>query len=312
LEQLTVELVGGDHEHTLDLDQVRDGVRIRYRTEPLMPVFERMISERRYEACEFSLSNYIMLKARGAEWLTGIPVFPQRAFRHASFYVRRDSDLDLGDPARVAGKRIAVPDYSMTLAVWMRGILDHQYGVHWSALRWVVGAQPRFAKLDGLSYETSTKDIEQALIDGDVDILLAPRTRDEKLPQEQRRLRRLIADPQHAEESYLAQTGIYPINHVVVIRNDTLQRVPRLGRVLYEAYDECKARAYERRLGTTLVPWGARHWTQAFAKFQGDPMEYGLTPGNRNVIARLSAYLLDQKLISHMPAPEALFPLEVA
>lgn len=310
LQHAVVDLVGGDHEHTLELDQVREGVHIRYRTEPLMPVFEKMIAERCYEACEFSLSNYIMLKDRGAEWLTGIPVFPQRAFRHANFYVRNDSDLDLADPTRIAGKRIAVPDYSMTLAVWMRGVLHDQYRVHWSSLQWVVGASPRFATLAGLSYETSRKDIEQALLDGDVDILLAPRTRDEKLPREQRQLRRLIGDPQRAEEAYLASTGVYPINHVVVIRDDTLERVPGIARVLHAAYEACKARAYERRLGTTFVPWGARHWTQAFEKFAGDPMQYGLTPGNRNVIERLCAYLLDQKLIGRIPRLQDLFPLE--
>jgi len=306
-----VDLVGGDHEHTLDLGQLRDGVHIRYRTEPLMPVFEKMISQRCYEACEFSLSNYIMLKDRGADWLTGIPVFPQRAFRHANFYVRKDSDLDLGEPQRMGGKRIAVPDYSMTLAVWMRGVLNDQYGLHWSKLSWIVGARPRFATLEGLRYETSDKDIEQALVDGDIDILLAPRTRDEKLAPEQRRLRPLIDDPQQAEEAYLAQTGIYPINHVVVIRSDTLERIPEIGRVLYAAYDACKQKAYERRLGTTLVPWGARHWAQALAKFRGDPMEYGLTPGNRNVVERLCAYLLDQKLIGGIPQFEALFPLRM-
>src|SRR5690606_16006607 len=120
-----IEFVGGDHEHTLGMSQERHGIRINYTTAPLMPVFERMISERAYEACEFSLANYIMLKDRGADWLSAIPVFPQRAFRHANFYLRQDSPIQ--EPSQLRGRRIGVPDYSMTLAVWMRGILFEQY-----------------------------------------------------------------------------------------------------------------------------------------------------------------------------------------
>jgi 4,5-dihydroxyphthalate decarboxylase len=304
-----IELVGGDHEHTLGMSQTRNGITIRYATAPLMPVFEKMIAERAYEACEFSMANYIMLKDRGADWLFALPVFPQRAFRHANFYVRRDSPLE--HPSQLRGKRIAVPEYSMTLAVWMRGILSEQYGVHWSEMHWTTGRRQRFPTLTQVDVAATDQDLERLLLDRQIDVLLAPRTRDAQLPRPQRHLRSLISDAQAAEEAYLAQTGIYPINHVVVVRADALDRLPNLAGTLFDAFQACKAAAYQRRLGTTLVPWGARHWTRMFEKFGGDPLPYGMTPSNRMTVRRLAEFLYDQKLTAGVPDIDSLFPLNV-
>lgn len=305
VQQHALELVGGDHEHALGMSQIRDGIEIRYRVAPLMPVFERMIAERAYEACEFSLANYIMLKDRGADWLSGIPVFPQRAFRHSNFYVRADSALR--DPSQLRALRIGVPEYSMTLAVWMRGILFEQYGVHWSQMKWIANRRQRFTPIAGIGVELTDMDLEEGLLAGDIDVLLAPRTRDEGMPIALRRLRPLIADAQAAEEAYLSETGIYPINHVIVLRADAVMRLPGAPHALYEAFSQCKKNAYERRLGTTLVPWGSRHWHATFEKFGGDPLPYGLTESNRRVIDRLCGFLHDQKLIGSIPNVEDLF-----
>jgi len=300
-----IDVVGGDHEHTLGMSQTRDGITIRYSTEPLMPVFERMIAERAYEACEFSMANYIMLKDRGADWLFALPVFPQRAFRHSNLYVRRDSPIE--HPSQLRGKRIGVPEYSMTLAVWMRGILFDQYRVHWSEMHWTTGRKQRFPTLERVYVAATDEDLERLLLDGQIDVLLAPRTRDAQLPAAERQLKSLISDAQAAEEAFLAQTGIYPINHVVVVRADALERLPNVARALFGAFRDCKAAAYKRRLGTTLVPWGARHWNRMFEKFGGDPLPYGMTASNQITIRRLAEYLYDQKLTSGIPEIDSLF-----
>ena len=295
----TVEVTGGDYEHTLALAGVRDGIDIRYTTAPLRDVFVRMLTERCYEACEFSLSNYLMLKDRGADWLHAIPVFPYRAFRHSTLYVRKDSPLR--GPADLRGKRIGVPDFSMTAAVWTRGILADQYGVHWQDLHWVVSGRQRFAALSGVTLETVDGDLESLLAAGRIDALITPQAADDRKPAAERRLRNLIADAQAEEEAYFRAFGIYPINHVVVIRSDVLQRLPRLPRALFEAYEQAKARAYARQLGATLVPWGARHWRRTFDRFGGDPLPYGLNDINRKVVGTLARFLHEQKLIERQP-----------
>jgi 4,5-dihydroxyphthalate decarboxylase len=300
-----VEITGGDYEHTLGLAGVRDDIDIRYATAPLREVFVNMLSERCYEVCEFSLANYIMLKDRGADWLHAIPVFPYRAFRHSTLYVRKDSPLR--DPADLRGKRIGVPDFSMTAAVWTRGILADQYSVQWQDLHWVVSGRQRFATLPGVRLETIDGDLEALLIEGRIDAMLTPQTVDDRKPAGDRKLRTLIADAQAAEEAYLRAFGIYPINHVVVVRNDVLQRLPGLPRTLFEAYAEAKTRAYARQLGTTLMPWGARHWEKTFDQFRGDPLPYGLNDINRTVVAKLAKHLYDQKLIRRESDVPALF-----
>ncbi|MDE2167573.1 MAG: PhnD/SsuA/transferrin family substrate-binding protein [Alphaproteobacteria bacterium] len=301
----SIELFGGDYEHVLGLSQTRNGIDITYTIRPLLEIFERMLAEQAYEACEFSLSNYIMLKDRGADWLFAVPVFPYRAFRHSTLFVRRDSSLR--EPSQLRGKRVGIPDYSMTAAVWTRGILGEQYGVHWSEMRWTASGRQRFAAFEGIKIDFVQEDLEQALIEGRIDTLLTPHTEDELKPAEQRQLRRLIADAQAAEEAYVDQTGVYPINHVIVLRKDALARLANLPRAVFDAYAACKAAAYKRRLGTTLMPWGARHWTKVFDKFGGNPLPYGLTELNREVVAKLAGFLHDQKLIKTVPDVDALF-----
>lgn len=300
-----VQVTGGDYEHTLGLAGTRRGIDIRYETAPLRDVFMRMLNDRCYEVCEFSLSNYLMLKDRGADWLHAIPVFPYRAFRHSTIYVRKDSPLH--EPADLRGKRVGVPDFSMTAAVWTRGILADQYGVQWSDLHWVVGGKQRFGALPGVALETLVGDLERMLVDGLIDALLTPQTADERKPDGERTLRPLIGDAQAAEEAYYLTFGIYPINHVIVIRDDILRRLPVLPRALFEAYTDAKSRAYARQLGATLVPWGARHWARTFDMFGGDPLPYGLNEINRKVVARLAKHLFDQKLIAREPDVMKLF-----
>jgi 4,5-dihydroxyphthalate decarboxylase len=201
----------------------------------------------------------------------------------------------LRGPTDLRGKLVGVSDYSMTAAVWTRGIIGEQYGVHWSEMRWMASGRQRFSVLDGVSLQLTDSDLENDLIEGRIDALLDPSPRDIKTPNGERRLRSLIPDVQKAEEDYVRNYGIYPINHVVVIRSDVLSEMPNLPRALFDAYASAKSRAYGRRLGTTLMPWGTRHWNKVFDQFGGDPLPYGLTHVNRNVVSRLAGFLLDQK-----------------
>jgi 4,5-dihydroxyphthalate decarboxylase len=220
-------------------------------------------------------------------------------------YVRHDSPIS--GPEDLRGKTVGVPDYSMTAAVWTRGILGEQYGVHWSEMNWIASGKQRFSVIDGVNLKVTDWDLEKELIEGRIDALLTPTPHDEKLPLAERKLRSLIANVQEAEEAYVRDFGVYPINHVVVVREDALSRLPNLPNALFQRYSEAKQHAYKRQLGTTLMPWGARHWTKVFDLFGGDPLPYGLTDINRSVIIRLAGFLYDQKLVSREPSVDELF-----
>ena len=296
---------GGDHEHVLGLAGAYGGVRLGYETLRLQDIFVAMLEQRRFEVCEFSLANYIVLRASGQDWLTALPVFPYRAFRHSTAMTRRDSTLT--NLAQLAGKRIGVEDYSMTAAVWFRGLLQQEYGVDHRSITWVTHTKQRLPLPPGASVERITGDLETLLCEGQLDALLGFSVRDTRLPPPQRQLRTLLADAQAAEQDYYRRTAIYPINHCVVIRNDAQARQPALAGAVYDAYVSAKERAYRRRLGTTLMPWGKNHWEHTFACFGGDPLPYGMTAQNRMVVKRLVDDLHEQGFIAAAPDVDSLF-----
>jgi len=304
----TIVVCGGDYEHALDFGGDYGGIRLAYRPMPTRQIFERMLAERCFDVCEFSAANYLTLRAAGEDWLSALPIFPYRAFRHGFAVTRRDSPLaDLGE---LAGKRIGVPDYSMTAAVWFRGLLADDYGVPEGAITWVTRERQRLAIPPQAQVERTAQDLEELLLQGRLDALLEMSLRDASAPEGSRRLRPVLADPQGAERAYYRRTGIYPIMHCVVIRSDVLRATPGLATAVWDAYSGCKTRAYHRRLGTTLAPWSARHWSETFALFDGDPLPYGLAP-NRRVLERLGAYLCAQGLARTLPPLDTLFiPVE--
>jgi 4,5-dihydroxyphthalate decarboxylase len=301
---------GGDYEHVLDFSgEYADGIRLRYEPSSTREIFERMLAERCFEVCEFSLANYLTLRASGENWLTALPIFPYRKFRHGLAVTRIDSPLT--DLAQLAGKRVGVPDYSMTAAVWVRGLLADEYGIPEGSITWVSRERQRLPIPAQARVELTADNLEDLLVQGRLDALLEMSLRDSDRPPAQRRLRPVLADPESAERDYYVRTGIFPIMHCVVIRSDAARANPALGPALWQAYDACKTRAYERRLGTTLAPWSGGHWTRAFALFEGDPLPYGLTPSNGRVIQRLGAYLCQQGLIRTLPPLHELFsPVE--
>lgn len=301
---------GGDYEHTLGIPGAYAGVELGYEAQKLQGLFAEMLERRHHEVCEFSLANYLTLRGTRQDWLTAVPVFPYRAFRHSLAAVRRDSPL-LG-LSQLAGTRVGVEDYSMTAAVWFRGLLRDEYGVDHRSITWVTREKQRFPFPSGARVEKTAQDLETLLHDGGIDAFLGMSLRDSALPPAERRLRPLIPDAQAEEEAYFARTGIYPIHHCVVIRNDALEREPALVDAVYSAYAAAKERACRRQLGATMVPWGKPYWAHMFERFGGDPLPYGLTPVNRPVIERLAGYLQEQGFIETKPAIDAVFAAPAA
>ncbi|MBC7780405.1 MAG: hypothetical protein H7125_09905 [Proteobacteria bacterium] len=296
---------GGDYEHVLGVPEAGSGITLTY--EPMTPndIFRVMLESRPFEVCEFSLANYITLRARGESWLTAIPVFPNRAFRHGTVFTRNDSDLVALQ--QLEGKRIGVDDYSMTAAVWVRGLLEDDYGVDWRSITWVTGAKQRFVAPAGARIDFVDAAPEDLLLAGHVDAIIGFALKDARRPWHHRALRTVLRDSDAVELAYFERTAIYPINHCVVLRTDVHEAHPALIDVVARAYVRAKNDAYARRLGSTLVPWGKSSWARAFDRFDGDPLPYGLTATNRRVVSRLGEYLLRQGFIENVPPIDDLF-----
>jgi 4,5-dihydroxyphthalate decarboxylase len=298
---------GMEYEHTLGVPGSYDGITLRHEFARVHDTFTGMTQGRRFEVCEFSLANYLTLRAAGNGWLTAIPVFPYRAFRHSLAFTRKDSPL-VG-LRELAGRRVGVEDYSMTAAVWFRALLREEYGVDHRSITWVTRPGQRFPLPRGATVEQTDSDLEALAAEGAIDALLVVSPRDARRARHERQLRPVLSDAQSEERAYYERTRTYPIHHCIVIRCDVLERIPTLPNILYGAYERAKTRAYERRLGATLVPWGGGHWLRTFDLFGGDPLPYGWTPANRAIVERLAHALQEQGFVAAVPDVNRLFTL---
>ena len=304
-DQSGITIRGGDHDHARDLGGEIDGVTLRYEAMSLQELFPTMLATRRYEVCEFSAANYLIVRGSGGDWMSAIPVFPFRFFRHSFVLTRRESALT--DFRELPGRRVGVPDYSMTAAVWVRGLLRAQYGVDHRTITWVTPRKQRLPIPPDVRIEYTDTDLEALLLAGSLDAMLGVSRRDAALPAQERKLRTLLPDAEAAERDYFARTGIYPIMHCVVIRNDVLERLPRLPHAVATAYAAAKARAYARR-SASVLPWGVARWDEDMSLFAGDPLPYGLNAVNRMVVETLAADLREQGFVSRLPDLDDLFP----
>ncbi len=298
-------VMGGDYEHTQRLGSATGAFEIVYQPRTPREFFGVVLARGKFEASEFSLANHIIYHGQGDDWLTAVPVFPSRAFRHSHVMVRRDSPLR--DFSQLAGCRIGVLDYSQTAAVWIRGLLKDEYGVDWRNVSWVSSGPQRFPTPPSVTMRATDTDLEDLLVASEIDALLMWSLRDDQLPVAERRLRPLIGDAQQAERRYLERTGIFPIMHTVVMRKEVSARLPGAGRAIFDAYAAAKRHALERRLGATFAPWSDRSWTDAMTLFGGDSHPYGLTEGNVRQVELLAGYLVDQGFIRKAPGIGQLF-----
>ncbi len=200
---------------------------------PTAKLFPWAVQEARFDVTEMSVSSYILQLSRGGSDYTAIPAFVSRAFRHSGFFARAGSGID--SPADFAGRRIGVPEYQMTAALWMRGILADEYGVDCGAIHWRTGALDEGIRRERLELALPPGMVVEPIQDGDtlqdmllrgeIDGLLAPKPPKAFLDGNPD-LIRLIPDFEAAEQAYFAKTGFFPIMHLIGIRKIHRRRVP--------------------------------------------------------------------------------------
>jgi 4,5-dihydroxyphthalate decarboxylase len=295
LEDNVIEMVGNDYPFFRHVSRETDGLNLRYNPVGPGQAFKAVLDGLPFQVNEFSLANYTLMKDRDIAPMMAIPVFLNRAFRHGSLYVRKDSDLT--HPSQLKGKTIGAREYTQTAGVWWRGLMIDEYDLHWRYINWVSEMKQRFAPPAEAGVEALAEDLEQLVIDGEIDAILAPSTNDGKKPPTEQKLRTLFPDTEAAERDYFIRTGIYPLNHAVVIHDETLAKFPNAPKLFFEAYCASKKQFYSE--GGNLNPWGD--------ETDVDPIPFGLTDKNREIVATLMRYLHEQQFISKMPDIDRLF-----
>ena len=296
-----------------------DGVELKVLALEPEEMFYRMARHRDFDVAEFSLATYTVLRGRG-EPLVAIPVFPSFAFRHSAIFVR--SDAGIREPRDLVGKRVGVPKYHMTAAVWVRGILEDEYGVSPSDLHWFEGGEGTAVKeVDvtlppGLRHQLvpGDRNLGHLLAAGELDAFIGARrpagaasagSAGEPAP-----VRRLFPDFRRVERAYFEKTGIFPIMHTVVLKEELVREHPWLPRSLYEAFAEAKRLAYRRLADTAVLPyvlpWLVAEVEETRALMGDDPFPYGVSR-NRKTVETLAGYSFRQGLAPRRLAVEELF-----
>ncbi|MEE8518786.1 MAG: PhnD/SsuA/transferrin family substrate-binding protein [Dehalococcoidia bacterium] len=279
--------------------------------------FFRMLRHSEFEVAELSFANYTMLRARGDDSFIAIPVFPSRLFRHSCIYVNANGSIN--EPKDLAGKKIGVPEYSMTAAVFARGMLLHEYGISPDTIEWFSGTQDGLQRPSRIDFDLPEsvvlhrmpleQDMGPMLDSGEIDAIISPNA-PHSLTQDPSPVRRLFPDYRQAEKEYFAKTGIFPIMHTVVFRRDVYEANPWAATSLYEAFVKAKEWAYEQLVETDALkltlPWVVAEVEETRRIMGHDFWAYGIER-NRVSLEALPQYLYEQNLSTRVPEIEELF-----
>jgi 4,5-dihydroxyphthalate decarboxylase len=269
----------------------------------------RFLNNREFDIAEVSASSY--LAARDNDWpFRAIPVFLHRRFRHGFMFV--NTGKGIAKPADLKGKRIGVKTLMTTAVLWMRGILQHEYDVPLNSIEWVAEIEGdvvvNLSRDIRYSVLTDDKSVETMLAEGELDAvfhsdLIKPFVANDK------RVARLFPDHRAEEMTYYQRTGIFPIMHVLGLRQALAEEHPWLAVNLFRAFNEAKAAAMRRMANPRIVPlaWYRAAWEEQERVLGPDPWEYGLGDKNRKNLETLAAYSHEQGLIKNKPALEQLF-----
>ncbi len=295
-----------------------DGIDLNFiRIEQPRPIFDRMSGGQEFDVAEYSSSEYIQRYANKHCPFVAIPVFPSRCFRHGFIAINKKSGIK--QPKDLEGKRIGVALYTMTAAIFIRGLLQHEYGVDLSNVTWVQGAINEKGAHGSPTVLPLLKPVKMEFIDGgkSLDDLIQERKVDAtigtSLPESHRTnpdIGRLFPNFVELEKEYYKRTRICPIMHLVVIKKEIYEKYPFVATSLFNAFQRAKEIALERmnnlRALRYMVPWLPRDVDEIFEFFGGDPWPYGVEE-NRPTLEALVTYLTDQHLIAKPVPLEELF-----
>ncbi len=282
--------------------------------------FFRMLRHREFDLAEMSLSSYAVSMARDDPPFIAIPVFPSRFFRHSCIFVSAKSGIR--EPKALIGKRIGTPEYQMTAPVWIRGMLQDDYGVDPASVNYCTGGEEEPGREEKLRLDLpakfsvtrigATQTLAQMLADGEIDAMHVARI-PSTFHSRPGTIRRLFDNYVDVEREYFRRTRIFPIMHTVVIRRDVYRAHPWIAQSLFKAFVRAKQKVYDNLYTTsaltTMLPWQIAHVEELRREMGDDWWSYGLAP-NRHVLDTFLRYHHEQGLSARRLQPEELFAPE--
>ena len=268
----------------------------------LVQGFRRMVRTLEFDVSEMALTTYLVAKAHGVEF-TAVPAFLVRGFHHGAISYRVGSDVR--SPKDLEGRKVGVNrGYTVTTGVWARAILAEEHGVDLDSITWVLSGDEHVAQYRPPANVVPVepgRTLEQMLADGELAAVIGV---DIDSPD----VAPLIPDADEAGFRALQTRGLYPINHLVVVRDELLRERPELGAEVFDAFARAKAVYVDRlRSGTIGSPNATDRMYQRVMELTGaDPLPYGIEP-NRAVLEELVRHAVDQKILDRAPVLEDMF-----
>jgi 4,5-dihydroxyphthalate decarboxylase len=292
-----------------------EGIDLNYLSMPVEETFFRMLRHREFDVAEMSLSSYAVSLFREQKHFVAIPIFPSRFFRHSCIYVNAGSGIR--EPKDLIGKRVGNPEYQMTAPVWIRGILQDEYGVPVDAVTYHTGGEEEPNRGEKLKLDLpprikvqaiGAKDTLAAMLrEGAIDALYTAR-----MPSSYPsggKVKRLFENYFEVEQAYYRKTRIFPIMHTVAIRRRIYEKNPWVAMSLYKAFARSQRETYDDLYVTAalkaMLPWLTKHVEDTRALMGDDYWPYGFAP-NRETLATFLRYHHEQGLSQRLLEPEEL------
>ncbi len=281
-------------------------------------IFWRMLLNNEFDVSEMSTSNFITEKALPNQRYVAIPVFLSRIFRHGYIFINKRSGIR--KPQDLKGKRVGIPEYTMTALVWMRGFLQHDYGVLPSDIEWYQGGGEGRHRKDRIKIDLpkdvrihpapEEKTLSDMLVDGEIDAMmhaLVPPCIWEKNAN----VDRLFPDYREVEKEYYRRTKIFHIMHSVVIKKEIYDADPWVAQSIYDAFREAKRLSQESIPASSgafeyMLPWVIAEYESTVALMGQDYWPYGVE-ANRPTLEALTLYAYEQGLAKRKVDVDELF-----
>jgi 4,5-dihydroxyphthalate decarboxylase len=299
---LTIAL--GDYGLTRPIKQARiDTGRLKLdlvEVEQIVPMMRRMCRGLEFDICEMAFTTYVCARAAGLPF-TAIPAFVTRNFHHWAIFYNANSGIR--GPKDLEGRKVGVNrGYTVTTGLWARGVLQSEYGVDLNKITWVPTDDEHvkeFVAPENVDYSFRGAKMRDLLLSGEVDAALG------EIGVEAPEIKPLIPNAQSAAFDWFRKTGIYPINHGVVVKNALIKDMPWIVDELMRMFEAAKAEYLKDLEGSA----GVSSWDKAAAvnaKVVGDPFPFGIE-NNRRALEAITQFALDQKMVPRKYTVEELF-----
>jgi 4,5-dihydroxyphthalate decarboxylase len=259
-----------------------------------------MVRSLAFDICEVAFTTYLCARAAGKP-LTAIPVFVTRNFHHWAAFINTKSGIQ--KPKDLEGRRVGVNrGYTVTTGLWVRGILQHEYGVDLDKITWMPTDEEHVAEFKApgnVDHRFVGRSCGELLKSGELDAAIGD------IRVDSPDVRPLIPDAREAGFAYYRKTGIYPVNHAIVIKTAVLDAEPQMAVDLFSAFAVSK-QIYRARLEAGRDLTTADETALGLGKVVGDPFPFGVA-ANRKALDAILQFAVEQHLLAKAGKPEDLF-----